>query len=88
MASIESFEEIEAWKSARKLTNEIYVVTKAVPFSHDYGLRDQIRRAAAVSIMSNISEGFEGQTDKTFLRYLIYSEGFRGRSACPGLYRS
>ena len=50
---IERFEEINAWQEARKLTNMVYEVTKHKNFAKDFGLTDQIRRAA-ISIMSNI----------------------------------
>ncbi len=56
MATIERFEEIEAWKVARTLTQQIYQMSERGEFARDYGLRDQMRRAA-VSIMSNIAEG-------------------------------
>jgi len=55
---MEHFEDLDAWKKARELTKTIYGVTSSGKFSQDFGLRDQIRRAS-VSIMSNISEGFE-----------------------------
>jgi four helix bundle protein len=57
---IEKFEDIEAWKEARKLVTTIYVT-----FSNnkDYGFRDQIQRAS-VSVMSNIAEGFDRGTKK------------------------
>ncbi len=69
MATISHFEEIEAWKTARQLTNLIYQVSGLGPFSKDFGLRDQIRRAA-VSVMSNIAEGFESRTQSQFINYL------------------
>ena len=69
MSTIIRFEEIEAWKTARELTNQIYSFTGSGKFSRDYGLRDQIRRAA-VSVMSNIAEGFESQTQVMFISYL------------------
>jgi four helix bundle protein len=53
MAGIERFEDIEAWQKARELSKSIYAVTSSGTFARDFGLRDQIRRAA-VSIMSNI----------------------------------
>ena len=59
MAKITKFEDIESWKRARRFTNEIYRITNAGKFSRDFVLRDQIRRAA-ISILSNIAEGFEG----------------------------
>ncbi len=55
---INHFEDLEVWKLSRELTNEIYEITNGKLFCRDYGLKDQIRRAA-VSIMSNIAEGYE-----------------------------
>ena len=66
------FEEIEAWKEARTLTQQVYNLTNEKLFSRDFGLRDQIRRAS-VSIMSNIAEGFLSQTNKIFIKYLFIS---------------
>ena len=61
MPTISHFEDIEAWKPARELTNLIYAFTGQEKFSRDFGMKDQIRRAS-VSVMSNIAEGFENQT--------------------------
>ncbi|OQY32073.1 MAG: four helix bundle protein [Anaerolineaceae bacterium 4572_5.1] len=69
MSTITRFEEIKAWKTARELTNQVYDFTDSGEFSRDYGLKDQIRRAA-VSVMSNIAEGFESQTQAMFISYL------------------
>lgn len=69
MSTIKRFEEIESWKTARKLTNQIYELSNMGEFSRDFGLRDQIRRAS-VSIMSNIAEGFESQTQSLFIPFL------------------
>ena len=55
---IERFEDLIAWQKARKLTQLIYQVSRRGAFAKDFGLSGQIQRAA-VSIMSNISEGFE-----------------------------
>jgi len=57
MAKIERFEDIEAWQKVRELTRVIYVISNKGTFARNFGLRDQIRRAA-VSVMSNIAEGF------------------------------
>jgi hypothetical protein len=54
MTSIQRFEEIEAWQKARELTRAIYQCSRERRFARDYGLCDQIRKAA-VSIMSNIA---------------------------------
>jgi len=69
---IKSFEDIEAWKEARKLTIIIYKLTDKTYFSRDFGLRDQIQRAS-VSSMSNIAEGFDGGSPNQFIQFLVYS---------------
>lgn len=70
MAKIERFEDIEAWKEARKLVDAIYNVSDEGQFSKDFGLKNQIR-SACVSIMSNISEGFDRGSDKEFIQFLV-----------------
>jgi four helix bundle protein len=77
MPTIQRFEEIEAWQTARELTKLIYSFTEEGKFSRDFGLKDQIRRAS-VSIMSNISEGFESQTQSQFIRYLGIAKASAG----------
>ena len=74
MASIEKFEDIEAWQKARELTREIYRISNQGSFARDFGLRDQIRRAA-VSIMSNIAEGFGRGGNKEFIQFLSIAKG-------------
>lgn len=74
MASIEKFEDIEAWQKARELTREIYRVTNRGTFAKDFGLRDQIRRAS-VSIMSNIAEGFGRGGNREFIQFLSMAKG-------------
>ena len=69
MPTIQRFEDIHAWQSARELADKIYVITNRGSFSRDFGLRDQVRRAA-VSVMSNIAEGFESRTKRAFIDYL------------------
>ena len=72
MPSIQRFEEIRAWQTARDLTRHVYSLSNQGPFSRDYGFRDQIRRAT-VSIMSNIAEGFESATQSLFIQFLGYA---------------
>lgn len=55
---INSFEDLEAWKSARELVRTVYATFRREPASSDFGLRDQVQRAA-VSSMTNVAEGFE-----------------------------
>lgn len=69
---IQRFEDIEAWKVARELTKQVYAVSKQGPFGKDYGLRDQMQRAAS-SIMANIAEGFDGGSNREFLKFLGYA---------------
>lgn len=77
MAKIERFEDIEAWQKARKLANAVYAASNQGLFSRDFGLRDQIRRAA-VSVMSNIAEGFERGGSVEFRRFLSIAKGSVG----------
>lgn len=66
---IERFEDFIAWHKARKLTADIYRVTSEGRFARDFGLKDQIRRAA-VSSMSNLAEGFERGRPAEFHQFL------------------
>jgi four helix bundle protein len=77
MAAITRFEEIRAWQTARALTRRLYTISNQRAFARDYGLRDQIRRAA-VSIMSNIAEGFESETRAQFIRFLGHARASAG----------
>ena len=72
MATFKRFEEMHAWQSARDLVKLVYDATKQPGFNRDFALRDQIRRAA-ISVMSNIAEGFGTGTDADFVRFLGYA---------------
>ena len=75
MAKFERFEDILAWqKAAREVTKKVYEVTNVGPFAKDFGLRDQLQRAA-VSIMANIAEGFGRRSNKEFANFLVISHG-------------
>ena len=74
MAKIEKFEDIEAWQKARELSKAVYAVTGAGAFARDFGLRDQIRRAA-VSVMSNIAEGFDRGGNREMIQFLFIAKG-------------
>jgi len=74
MAGIERFEDIEAWQKARELSKLIYAVSNEGPFARDFGLRDQIRRAA-VSVMSNIAEGFDRGGNRELIQFLYIAKG-------------
>ncbi len=77
MATITRFEDIHAWQTSRELTKQIYQLTNTGDFKKDFGLRDQIRRAA-VSVMSNIAEGFESKTQAMFINYLGMAKASAG----------
>ncbi len=80
---IERFEEIESWKEARALTNNVYTISLQSKFSKDYGLKDQMQRAA-VSIMANIAEGFDAGSDKGFINFLNFA--YRSASEVQSLF--
>ena len=69
MSKMEKFEDLIAWQKARKLTREIYQVTKNGAFGRDFGLSGQMQRAS-VSIMSNLAEGFERGGRSEFHQFL------------------
>ena len=71
---ITQFEDIVAWQKAKELTTSIYNAFKEC---RDYSFRDQICRAS-VSIMNNIAEGFERQSNNEFKRYLYIAKGSSG----------
>jgi four helix bundle protein len=74
MAKIERFEDIQAWQKARMLVKEVYSVSNSGLFAKDFGLRDQVRRAA-VSIMLNVAEGFARKTNREFVQFLVIAHG-------------
>jgi four helix bundle protein len=76
MPLIERFEDIQGWQEARILTKMVYALTCKDIFGKDFGLKDQIRRAS-VSVMANIAEGFDCDSDIEFARFL----GIARRSA-------
>ena len=71
--TISRFEDIAAWQDARELTKNVYQCTSRMSFSRDFGLRDQIQRAAG-SVMHNIAEGFDSGSDVEFVRFLRYAQ--------------
>ena len=77
MATVKTFEELTVFQESLDLAEKLYQASETGTFSRDFALRDQIRRAA-ISVMSNIAEGFEGQTRKVFIRYLGYAKGSAG----------
>ncbi len=74
MSRFESFEEIKAWQKAYEVTLGIYRLTSDGSFARDFGLRDQIRRAA-VSVMANIAEGHGRRSNVEFANFLNIARG-------------
>jgi four helix bundle protein len=75
--AVKNFEDLNVWKQARQLTQEVYRLTKTEKFLKDFGLRDQIRRAA-ISVMSNIAEGFERGGNQEFVQFLYVAKASCG----------
>lgn len=74
---VRRFEDLIAWQRARRLTADIYKISRNADFARDFGLRDQIRRAA-VSVMSNIAEGFERNRQSEFHQFLSIAKASCG----------
>ena len=75
--SVKRFEDLDLWKVARELTNNIYNISKQDPMVKDYGFSDQFRRAA-ISIMNNTAEGFERGSNKDFAKFLFIAKASAG----------
>jgi four helix bundle protein len=70
---LKKFEELRAWQAARELVREIYAATRKSGFTNDFRLSAQIQ-AAAVSISSNIAEGFERGSSADFHKFLVMAK--------------
>lgn len=73
MSKIDRFYDLDCWKKARILENEVFKLSQVQPLSKDYGLKDQINRATG-SVMDNIAEGFGRGSNKEFINFLIISK--------------
>jgi four helix bundle protein len=74
---IESFEDLRVWQNGIELVKAVYLLTKDGDLNKDFGLRDQLRRAA-VSIPTNIAEEFERASRKEYLQFLNIAKGSAG----------
>jgi len=68
------FQDLKVWERAKNFAVYVYTITNDGKFAKDYGLRDQIRRAA-VSIPSNIAEGDELGTNKQAINFFYIAKG-------------
>lgn len=74
MTKIKSFTDLDAWREGHQLVLQIYSITKFFPIEEKYGLIDQMRRCA-ISITSNIAEGFSRKTDKEKVQFFHMALG-------------
>lgn len=74
---IETFEDLRVWQQGIELVKQIYLMTKERDISRDFGLRDQLRRAA-VSVPTNVAEGFERYSRKEYVNFLNIAKGSAG----------
>jgi len=74
LAVYKNFEDLPIWKEAKDLAVQIYRITKEEKLKRDFGLSEQIRRAA-LSISSNIAEGFDRSYKKEFIKSLYIAKG-------------
>jgi four helix bundle protein len=74
---VNSFEDLWVWQKGIDLVKRIYLLTGEGSFNRDFGLRDQIRRAA-ISIPTNIAEGYERSSRKEYLQFLNIAKGSAG----------
>jgi four helix bundle protein len=74
---IECFEDLFIWQKAVEFAKEIYFITEKKGLKNDFGLKNQMRDSA-VSISSNIAEGFERRSRKEYLNFLNIAKGSAG----------
>ena len=74
---IESFEDLLVWQKGLKIVRQVYLITRDGNLSKDFSLRDQLR-SAALSIPTNIAEGFERASRKEYLHFLNIAKGSAG----------
>ncbi|MGJ3244234.1 MAG: four helix bundle protein [Opitutales bacterium] len=74
MGRIETFEDLDSWQASRDVCKTVYHLTDRAELEQDWVLRDQMRRAA-ISIMSNIAEGFGRHSNKEFIQFLTVARG-------------
>ena len=74
---IEKFEDLFIWQKRIEFVKDIYLITEKEGLNKDFGLKNQIRNAA-VSIPTNIAEGFERRSRKEYLNFLNIAKGSSG----------
>ncbi|MCX5890981.1 MAG: four helix bundle protein [Deltaproteobacteria bacterium] len=74
---IETFEDLVVWQKAIELVKQIYLISQEGKLDKDFALRNQLR-GAALSIPTNIAEGFERASTKEYLNFLNIAKGSAG----------
>jgi len=77
MGKVDRFEDLDIWKIAIGIAVDVYLLCDSEPLKSDWGMKDQIRRAAC-SLSDNIAEGFEYNNNADFIRFLVYAKGSAG----------
>ncbi len=74
MATINTFKEMRSWQQAKELSVECYKLTKENQYRSEFAMVSQMRRCA-ISVPSNIAEGFERKGNKEFIQFLFIAAG-------------
>ncbi|OGP70812.1 MAG: four helix bundle protein [Deltaproteobacteria bacterium RBG_13_58_19] len=74
---VTSFEDLLVWQKGLEMVKQVYLISKVGELNRDFALRDQLRRAA-LSIPTNIAEGFERASRKEYLNFLNIAKGSAG----------
>lgn len=74
MGDIKTYKDLIAWQKSIQLVTDIYALTRTFPENEKFGLATQLNRAA-VSVPSNIAEGWGRETSKNFVQFLRNSRG-------------
>ncbi len=74
---VESFEDLLVWQKGMEIVKQVYFISKEGELCRDFAMRDQLRRAA-ISIPTNIAEGFERSSRKEYVNFLNFAKGSTG----------